>query len=184
MAKIKGPILVSLKKFVLDRFGKEGLKKFLESFPEDERNSLEMPLALGWYDLSLVIKALHHLKDVLGKGNRELVRQFGYFDVEQDLNFFQRVFLSLANPAYALEKSAEYWSRFCDWGNWKVTRIDKNHAKGELIGCPIIDGLYCLELTSYLYRMWELIGARDINISHEQCRARGDKSCIWSASWR
>jgi hypothetical protein len=183
LAKLKGTIFASLKAFINKRFGSDKWQEFLNALPPDERTKLELPVSIGWYDLELVIKAMHVLDDVIGSGDGVLVFEFGRFDAEQDLTTVQRLFLRIANPAYVLEKAGQYWRRFCDFGEWKVERQGKNGASAELVGCPQVDELYCIELTGYLKRMWELVGARTVQVKHTMCRARGDDQCVWVGAW-
>ena len=46
-----------------------------------------------------------------------------------------------------------------------------------------VDELYCIELTGYLKRMWELVGARNVSVKHDECRAKGHDRCVWTGAW-
>jgi predicted hydrocarbon binding protein len=184
MARSKGTVFVALKSFIRKRFGDDGWQRFLASMPDADRVQVEMPVSGKWYELALVHRALHALVDELGGGNVDIAEDFGKHDAENDLNTVQRIFLRLANPAYAIEKSGQYWSRFCDFGELKVTRHGKNSASATLTGVPLVEELYCRQLTGYLTRLFELVGAKDLKVSHSECCARGDRQCTWMGTWR
>jgi hypothetical protein len=92
--------------------------------------------------------------------------------------------LRLRNPAYALEKSAEYWSRFYDAGTWSVTRLSEYQARGELSGIAETAPVFCRFLNAYITRMFQLAGATGGKCRHTRCVCRGDKSCVFEGYWR
>ena len=184
MAKIKGSFFTALKAFIQDRFSQDGWSRFVEAMPEKERIQFEMPVSGKWYDLELAHASLRALVEVLGDGSEELAADFGRFDAERDLTGVQRFFLRMANPAYTIEKAGEYWNRFCDFGEWKIERRGKSEAAATLSGVPLVEKLYCRQLGVYLVRMFELVGAKDIQVEHTSCLARGDQVCTWVGSWK
>jgi predicted hydrocarbon binding protein len=183
MANTKGTGFVALKSFVTRRFGYEGWKLYLGRVEPRERNDIEMPSAQAWYDLGIWIRSLHVLKDVFGEEVPRVVYEFGRHEADRDLNTLQRLFLRMANPAYVIEKATEYWRKFCDFGRWQVERKGSNSATATLTGVPVADDLYCLEMTGYIYRLFELVGAKNVHVEHAHCRSRGDDNCVWNGSW-
>jgi uncharacterized protein (TIGR02265 family) len=184
MAKTKGTGLVALKAFVRERFGEAGWQRLLEAIEPTDRAAVEMPVSISWYDLETAQRAVRALVKVLGDGNPQLAVEFGRHEAEHDLTSVQRFFLKMANPAYALEKAGQYWRRFADWGEWRVERLGSGGARATLKGCPHPEVYYCAELTGYLARMWELVGARDPHVRHTHCRNRGDQDCTWEGTWK
>ncbi|MBW1807645.1 MAG: 4-vinyl reductase [Deltaproteobacteria bacterium] len=183
MARVKGTFFIALKSFIRARYGNQGWKRLIESLPEKDRVQVEMSVSMGWFDLDLIVQALHVLVEVLGGRDKQLAYEFGRFDAEQDLTKIQRLFLRMANPAYVIEKAGQYWSRFCDFGEWQIERQGKNQASASLVKCSIADELYCLELSGYLNRLFEMVGAKNLQVEHTQCRARGDDKCSWVGKW-
>jgi predicted hydrocarbon binding protein len=182
MARTKGTCFVALKSFITRRFGYDDWRRYLSLLEPKDRRLAEMPSAKEWYDLEAWFRALHVLADNFGDSPKEVVLEFGRHEAERDLSGIQRLFLRLANPAFVLEKAGEYWKNFCDFGEWKIERVE-NGARAELAGVPLLDELYCTELLGYLGRMMELVGAKNVKAEHSQCRARGDEKCIFVGSW-
>jgi hypothetical protein len=185
MANTKGSAFVALKSFVTRRFGHKGWKRYLSCIEPKERNAVEMPSTKEWYDLGLWIRSLHVLKEVFGDEEPKVVYEFGRHEASRDLSTWQRLFLRTANPAYVLEKATEYWCKFCDFGSWKVERKGNKAATATLRGVPVVDALYCEELTGYLNRLFELVGAKNLQLEHSHChsRSRGGDSYAWNGSW-
>jgi len=183
MARTKGSAFVALKSFVTRRFGYEGWKRYLSRIEPGERKEIEMPSAKEWYDLDVWIRSLHVLKDVFGEEVPEVVFAFGRHEAKSDINFGQRLFLRLANPAFVIEKAGEYWRKFCDFGRWEVERKGDKAAMASLLDVPVTDVLYCDELSGYLKHLFELVGAKNVRLEHTHCRSRGDDKCVWNGSW-
>jgi len=182
MAKTKGTGFVALKSFITRQFGYDDWRRFLSLLEPADRKKVEMPSAKEWYDLETWFRVLHVLSDNFGDDQRKVVLDFGRHEADRDLTSIQRLFLRLANPAFVLEKAGEYWRNFCDFGEWRIERVE-NGARAELADVPILDELYCTELLGYLGRMMELVGAKNLQTEHIQCRARGDDKCIFTGSW-
>jgi uncharacterized protein (TIGR02265 family) len=183
MARTKGSAFVALKSFVTRRFGYEGWKRYLGRIEPRERKDIEMPMANEWYELDTWVRSLQVLKEVFGEELPEVVFEFGRHEAKSDLNFGQRLFLRLANPAYVIEKAGEYWRKFCDFGRWEVERKSENAAVASLLDVPVADALYCEELSGYLKHLFELVGAKNVQLEHTKCRSRGDDKCVWNGSW-
>ena len=189
MAKTRGTVLVALKDFVREQFGDDGWERLLDTLDDADRLQVELPTSISWYDIELVFRALGALDEVLGAGDLGVVERFGRFEAERDLTTIQRVFLRMASPAWVVEKVGQYWRRFADFGEWDIQReaVDGNKAFGVtavLMGVPRPDRCYCAELTGYFARCLELVGAKDVSVTHPECRAKGDPRCAFVGRWR
>jgi predicted hydrocarbon binding protein len=183
MAKNKGTVLVALKAFIRERFGEEAWLVFLDSLDQDDRLEVELPLSIRWYDLVLMQRVFRKVDELLGDNDCSLIELFGRYEAERDLRTVHRMFLKMANPAYTLEKAGQYWRRFCDFGEWHIVRNGKKGATARFVGCPIVDALYCAELQGYFTRILELVGAKNVSVSHDECRANGDANCLFVGTW-
>lgn len=151
---------------------------------ESERTQVESVIASGWYALSLQHRVFDALEAALPDTSGDVMETFATFVAEHDLTRIHRLFLRLRSPAYALEKSAEYWSRFYDAGTWSVERQGSYQARGELSGIVETAPVFCRFLTAYITRMFQLAGATSGKCRHSRCLCRGDKSCVFEGSWR
>jgi hypothetical protein len=179
----KGANLDDLRAFVELRFGRAGWERVVASLPVEDRPRAHAPIAIAWYEVSLHARLLRAVDELLGKGDGALAAEFGRFDAERDLHGAQRLFLRLANPAYVLEKAGEYWHRFYDTGSWHLVR-EPDGVIGTLVDFHPGDPLFCVPITQYIGRMFELVGARDVRVQHPKCTSRGDDTCVFIARWR
>ncbi len=183
MPHTKGSYFVHMKAFVLERYGEEGWRHLLAALPEDERRAVDTALSISWISMRTRIKTTRLFLQVLAHGEHEVLRAFGRFEAERDLSSTQRFFLRMANPGYAIEKAGQYWNRFYDWGELVVERPSKQYVIATVRGSVVDDEVYCIQWMAYLLRVFELVGAKDVQVKHTHCKMRGDPHCVFEGSW-
>jgi hypothetical protein len=182
-AKTKGVSFVNARAFVQDRYGAPGWAATMARLREPDRVEIESTVTVGWYSLPLYARFIRAIDEAHGCGDCALLVQLGRFEAERDLTTIHRVFLRMANPAYAVEKMGEYWRRFHDTGTWKVDRATPTQVDGVLEGWGHVDRGLCRELGGYMGRVLELVGAKGVLMEHPFCRAHGDPMCSFRARW-
>lgn len=182
-AKTKGVGFSNVKAFAIERYGQDGWEKVLAELTQPERDELAAIVAVGWYSLSFYAKLIRVVDKVHGYGDLGLLLQLGRYEAEKDLTTLHRMLLRLASPAFAVEKTAEYWRRFHDTGAWTMSREGDSALRGVLEGWGCVDVALCRELQGYLMRTMELVGAKNVTCEHVRCRAKGDPACVFIGKW-
>jgi len=180
----KGTYFAALRAFVRERFGDEGLERYLSVLEKEDRDTVATAVSIDWVDMGIRLRATRELEMTFGKGDDSLLSEFGRFEAQRDLSTTQRVFLRLANPGYAIQKAGQYWRRFYDWGELSVERQSKTQVVATLKNSVVADAHYCTQFMAYLTRVFELVGAKDVVVKHTKCRARGHSNCVYDGSWR
>jgi predicted hydrocarbon binding protein len=181
-AKTKGIGFSNVRAFTIGRFGDPGWAAVVETLPKEDREELLSVIPVGWYSLALYARLIRALDKVHGRGDLALMKDLGRYEAEQDLTTIHRVFLRFANPAFIVEKTGEYWKRFHDTGTWNVTR-DDHGVSAVLDGWGVVDSALCRELSSYITRVLELVGAKNVVVEHPKCRGRADPQCVFRGRW-
>lgn len=182
-ARTKGIAFAHTRLFVEETFGAAGWERVLGRLLPADRAEVESVISVGWYDLGSYARLLRAIDEAHGTGDLSLVVQNGRFQSERDLSTIQRLFFRLANPAYAVEKITDYWRRFHDTGSWEVNRVSESEVTGALHDWGVVDRALCRELTGYMGRVLELVGAKHVIMEHTRCRALGDDVCGYRARW-
>jgi predicted hydrocarbon binding protein len=184
MALTKGVGFDNARSFVCERFGVPGWDRLLEAMSAPDRDTLASVISVGWYELALYARLIRTLDHVHGKDDLALITDLGRYEAEHDLTTVHRLFFRCANPAYVIEKSAEYWKRFHDTGTWIITREAGARLTGTLEGWGVVDAALCHEVGAYIGRLLELVGAKEVILVHPRCRGRGDEVCTFTTTWR
>ena len=162
MGRAKGSNMHHMRTWVAENHGADAWPALLESMDTVDRLELLGLVPVGWYELALQHRLLRAIDDYFGRGDGALIDVIGAYEADQDLKTIHRLFLRLANPAYVLEKSGDYWSRFYDTGEWSVVRLSPNSARGRLSGVEPFTEDFCRYLTAYIGQMWVLVGAKQL----------------------
>jgi hypothetical protein len=184
MANSKGTVLLHVRTFVTTRFSEGAWRAVVASLAPADRATLQSVVGTSWYDAELQVRLFRATDQVCGRGDLAVIDALGAYEAEQDLTRIHRLFFRFANPAYVLEKAAEYWTRFHDTGRWKIERTGQTSAAGALSGFALTDVAYCVYLRAYIERLFHLAGSVESSVAHGACRSRGDHACVFSGSWR
>lgn len=184
MATTKGLGFINVRSFVTDRYGAPAWKALVDSFPPADRAVLSSIVSIGWYELDLYARLIRALDQQLGRGNLKLVYALGRFEAERDLTGVHQWFLKLFGPSTAIDQIGKYWQRFHDTGAWTMIRPGDRQVIAQLAGWGVVDAALCRELLGYLGRALELLGGRDISLSHPRCRVEGEPVCEFHLAWR
>jgi hypothetical protein len=183
MARTIGSNLVNTRRFVIERFGLSGWAKMLAQVSPQDREALAHVTDDGWFDEGLFLRQLGGVARGLGGGELKLLDELGRHNAERDISGPQRLFFRLANPAWVLEKSAEYWRKFHDTGIWEIQR-QSHGAIGTLSNFEVVDEAFCATVNAYIGRLFELVGAKGAVSEHPQCRARKGEHCVFVVRWQ
>jgi hypothetical protein len=183
MAQIKGTNLAHTRAFIVKAFGEQGLAKLRESLGPETQAAFDSFVATNWYPASVFVELVNAIDPALGSGDGAVLDRAGAYGAEYDLTRIHRLLFRFANPGFVLEKSMDIWDRFFDTGEWKISRATPTSAEGELRNFGIVDKALCAYLCAYLRRLFELVGAKQVEVRHTECRARGGKVCRFVGTW-
>jgi predicted hydrocarbon binding protein len=181
--RAKGTAFLHDEEYVRKTYGKDAWTQVLAAMPPDDVEVRSGVVAIGWYENALLNHTLVAIERVLRERDPKIIETLGRYAAENDLKRIHRVFLRMANPAFVLEKSTELWSRFFDTGRWEIKRVERG-ADATLVGHGVVHEVFCRNLTAYVHRLFELVGAKDVTVRHAECRSRGDARCLFVCRWR
>jgi hypothetical protein len=183
MPRAKGTNLDNLRAYVLDRHGVDAYELVLRALSPQDQQVMRSLVAVGWYDFELESRLLRTIDGVLGKADLTLIDTIAAYVVNRDVTGVHRLFMRAANPGYLLVRCGDYWSRFYDTGKWRILRHSRTSATGILCGLDISDEAFCVFLRGYIFRLFELSGAKTPLLEHPKCRAKGALECEYTGSW-
>jgi hypothetical protein len=184
MSEIKGVNITHTRSFIENAYGIEGWASVAAELTKETRDAIESIIAVGWYPGHLHVDLLRAVKAALDDGSGTVVARAAEHDAAFDITRIHRVLFRFANPGFLIERVQEIWGRYFTTGSWTMVRPTPTTLIASLEDFAIVDPLYCAYLTAYTARLWELVGAKDVQNRHTLCRARGAAMCRWEASWR
>jgi hypothetical protein len=187
MARVKGTVVLNARDYVVATEGEKAWEHVLARLGPGDREVLAAIVPVGWYEMPLYDRVNRALAEVLAAEMlvppERVMVAVGRYAAEHDLKTIHRLFLRMANPAYVLERSADYWKRFQDSGTWHVQRESPTRVRARLESWGSEDELTCIRLAAYIERLFQLVGARNGSMERLACRARGDDACVFAGRW-
>ena len=176
-------MILNARDFILRRGGEDGWRRVLGVLPQGDRDAIASMVPVGWYDMSVNDHVNRGIVDVLDGGRMTMIEALGRYSATEDLKTIHRLFLRMANPAFVLERLAEFWGRYQDSGVWTVVRETPTRVLATLDGWDSRDEATCVRLGAYTQHLFELVGAKGVFLERRACRARGDAACVFAGGW-
>jgi hypothetical protein len=180
--RMKGIGFANVQAYVQTKHSKAKWTEVLARLTEDDAQIVASAVAVGWYDVLLFARLLRVVDEVCGRGDLELLDEVGKFEAEQDLNRVLRLLLRVLTPLQIFRVERRLWKHFHDSGQWQWCRVS-NGVDATLAGWAV-DPALCQELASYLVRLMEFTGGKDVRVLHTTCRAKGADTCVFQYRWR
>lgn len=183
-AQLKGSAYRSTLEFVDTKFGADAHERVLARLSAEDRALIGgIILPIQWYPLSPFPRLLRAMEAELGAGDLALVIDRGAWAAIHDMTTFHKVILKLVTPNWLIEKGTRLWPNFHTSGRWVVSRRGPHGGRAELRDLGVVDEAMCATLKGWLLGLLTLAGAKQPEVRHVECRARGAASCIYDATW-
>lgn len=182
--KIRGAVLLARKSFVFGQFGKEGWEKVLNTFGEEDRDTLSsMIVHAGWYPFELGEELDQAIADVLGKGNPHVFEEIGEQSARANLSGIHQTFLTPGDPQAFMKQAGVIYKFYYDTGS--RTYEQTGSASGIMIthDADTLSAIDCLTVIGWHRAGLEMCGARNVRVEEVQCRAKGDPVCEYHFQW-
>jgi hypothetical protein len=183
MPESSGTVYLASRAFVERRFGTAAVDRVVETMSGADREALRGITAVGFYDLSTMLRFQRAIDGVLGDGSLAMCREIGRFSAEWQLNLFHRLALRMKRPSYLLERAASVWRQYHSVGRWEVNLTDRG-GRGELYEFGADDHSFCIRLQGWLERAFELCAAKDVSVVEQRCATEGAPCCEFAIEYR
>ncbi|MCA1732200.1 MAG: hypothetical protein LC732_01195 [Acidobacteria bacterium] len=89
---------------------------------------------------------------------------------------------SLLTPASMMRKASSFWSTVHSQGNLAVESQEPHKAKVILTQFSS-EPAHCARLAGWMEGAGEMTGAKNVDVVHDACIARGATECTWQITW-
>jgi DNA-binding CsgD family transcriptional regulator len=173
MGLTHGTRFINPQMFVIERFGAEAWEALISSLTAADQAALHEVVPSGWYDHALRARLVRRIS---GRFGASTAIDLGRYEADRDLTTVHRWFLRLVKPSFAIRNMNHYWCRSEDSGQW-TSEVQGDVILAQLRDWDPVEPALCRTLQGYLARTLELLGGREVAISHPRCRAGTDSFC-------
>jgi uncharacterized protein (TIGR02265 family) len=181
---VKGSPVRSLQKFIEAELTSEQREAALRQLPPEYATRFRAPI------LPTETVPLHMLNlftEEAAKAKGESLQSFGEragrHAARDAVRGIYRFFAIVLTPAAILSKASQMWSSLYNQG--KITVEEQNERAARIIVRNFPSEMAsCARLNGWMQGLAELTGAKDLQIDHPRCFARGAELCEWTVSWK
>jgi hypothetical protein len=185
--KIKGSNVITLRDFVIDKFGERGFTRLLQVLPNASKKIFEEDRITNiWYDFyDAFLTPLETLCEQFFHDSPQGAFEYGNYSAHHDLRGIYGAFFRLGSPAWTISKTALIWRLYYSEGTVEVTKKNDHHVtflfhglENERISQP-----WEQQNAGWMLGAAEVIGVKNptIEITHSQAKGAGKPE--FSLSW-
>jgi predicted hydrocarbon binding protein len=188
MARIKGLAVQSRLDYFARHFGAAGLARVVEALSPEHAELVRGGLLVSdWYPLSLNEDLLACGERLLGKRDGSLCEQIGRASGRKGLSTVHGAFASKVDAREIgpkmVRSTATLWRVHYDQGSFTTIVLDDSSIESVLEGIEVKEPWICHVLTGYVAAHIEVLGGKNVSVTHVHCRSRRARECKWIARW-
>ena len=184
MAAVKGTAWLTLKSFLSERSGADAMARVLARLgPSDAEALRRNSLPGSWGDYGADTRVLLAADDVLGRGDRTLIRDSAVHHARKDMRGIYRMFIRVATPGFVIGRAAKLWRLIIDSGELRVVRQTPKGVDLELTNIEGVPPHHELDQLPFMEEIARMTGAKNVQATHPKCLARGDDRCVYIVRW-
>jgi len=184
MTGIKGTILRSRLSFLDAEFGADVRRRVLAALTPAERSAVTRTLAPDWIPFALDERLQRAIVEVVGGDGAETFERLGAASATANLSSVHAAFLRPGDPHAFLDGTPQIYGLYYDSGRREYRRTGPRAGVLTTHDAGHVSVADCLTVIGWHHRALEMCGADGIAIEHGECRARGDRVCAYTVTWR
>jgi hypothetical protein len=182
--QVKGAVLLSRKEFVREEFGDEAWQKVLAAVSPANRAKFEgMLLSSGWYPFEINADLDRAIVEVLGRGDRNILKKIGARSARTNLAGAHQAFLKKGNPGAFMAGTDRIYRFYYDEGHREYQSTGPASGVITTFDAATFSENDCLTVIGWYEEALRMCGASNVQIVEEPCRARGGAHCRYAVSW-
>jgi len=181
--QVKGNILKARIAFVKERFGEPAWDRVVRTLAPEDRQQLSGVVNVAWYPFDLGRRLDDAIVAVLGGGMTTVFEEMGRASARENLTTVHRSFLEPRDPATFMQKAPMIYRFYYDTGHrtWEPTGPTSGLMTTHEADTHSVPD--CATVVGWYKEALAMLGAKDVFIVEEACRARGDEACRYRVSW-
>jgi uncharacterized protein (TIGR02265 family) len=182
--QVKGAVLLSRKEFVREEYGDDAWQKVLGGVSAANRAQLEgVLLSSRWYPFEINADLDRAIVEVLGRGDRNVLKKIGARSARTNLGGAHQAFLKKGNPQAFMAGTDRIYRFYYDEGHREYESTGPSSGVITTHGAATFSENDCLTVIGWYEEALRMCGATRVQITEDPCRARGGPYCRYLVSW-
>lgn len=183
MQQIKGAILKSRLSYIEETFGKDGLRKVVETLSPDDQRTLRLVFTSNWYPFALGKRLDDAIVEHLGGGRTEIFERLGEASAVKNLSSMHAGYLTPGDAHAFLAKAPQIYAMYYEVGRRDYEKTGERSARLTTWDAETFSANDCLTVIGWYRKALEMCEVPGARIRESECRARGGAACRYEIEW-
>jgi hypothetical protein len=172
----KGTTMEYLPRFVKDKYGEAGYKRFVEKLsPKVKELFTSKIMTSEWYPLEdAVVEPTKAICDLFFAGDSHGAWEIGRFSADYALRGVYKLFIRMHDPLWTTRKAQVVFSNYYRPGEAVLVEANKNSAIIKYAHFPEKSGYVEQRIGGWVERAYEICGVRTRSVKIIKSYSRGD----------
>ena len=182
---VKGTAISSIPDFIVKRFGKESLIRWLNTLTETAQKVYEKPILAGnWYPLKeVMIEPTKKMCELFFNGDEKGAREGGRYSAELGLKGVYRIFVKFGSPEFLIRKASAIFTSYYQPSEMKVVAQEDKKAVVHITQFLEPSLLVENRIAGWMEKALEISGCKNVKILITQSLAKGAPYTEIIATW-
>jgi hypothetical protein len=183
--EVNGAAVISLPLFIKEKFGEQGLQRWLEALPEQARNVYSTPIfQSAWYPMKdILVDPTKKLCELFYNGDLQGAWDCGRFSADHGLRGIYKIFVRLSSPEFLINKASIILPTYYRPSTMQVVENAQGHAIVRVVDFPEIDKVIELRMGGWMERALEISGCKDVQMKIVCSITEGAPYTEFQGSW-
>ena len=183
--EVKGTAVASIPKFIEEKFGKEGIEKWLETLGDLAKRVYGNPiLASKWYPLNeILIEPTRQLCSLFYGGNIKGAWEAGNYSAKYGLSGILKIFVKMGTPSFIISRATSILPTYFQPSELKVVDSTKNSTILQITQFPELSDVIENRIGGWIEKALEIQGCDSVKVQISKSITRNDDICEYSIFW-
>ncbi len=183
--EVKGTAVASLPKFIADKFGAEGLEKWLAAINDTAKSVYSQSiLASKWYPMNeILIDPTIKLCEMYYGGNIQGAWEAGRFSASYGLSGILKIFVKMGSPGFIISRATTILPSYYESSEIKVLEPGTSSCTIQITKFPEPSEVIENRIGGWIERALEIQGCKSVSVKITKSVARHDPFCEYKVSW-
>lgn len=182
---VKGTAIVAIPEFIVKKFGKKGLDRWLAAINEKARKVYAGSILVGnWYPVTEIMhEPTQKMCDLFYQGDVRGAREGGRYSAELALRGIYRIFVKFGSPEVLIRRASNAFGSYYQPSEIKMVAQENKKATMHITKFPEASYLVENRIAGWIEGALEISGCKNVSVQITQSLAKGAPYTEVVASW-
>ena len=184
-ATVKGLVVNGIIRFLQEKYGNDGVQKFLDKTPPEDRKvwTEQQILAISRVPAVIYKNAYATMEALWGTGDGKIFEEGAGVVAFYDLNTAMKIFMKIGSPAFVAQRFPSIWKQYFNVGTVRVILLETQKLEMVLEGAEEYGAAGCAGALGWTRAALEYAGAKNLRLTHKECTRQGGTRCHYVYAW-